>query len=109
MAVAIYARFFGPKWAKIAIFDVFDPFLGLNMGSITKNDKITIMWDKYLDVLGNSSQEKNFPHYFVCLPPMGPDVSYVKYIYLPILPKWQHFKMKLPNFENFSLFSKFRI
>ena len=104
----IYARFFGPKWAKMAIFDVFDPFLGLNMGSITKNDKIIIMWDKYLDALGNS-REKKFPHHFVCLPPMGPYASYVKHIYLPILPKWQHFKMKLPNFKNFSTFSKFRI
>ena len=100
MVVYIYARFFGPKWAKIAIFDVFDSFSGLNMGSITKNDKITIMWDKYLDVLGNS-REKNFPHYFVCLPPMGPYVSYVKYIYLHILPKWQHFKMNLANFKFF--------
>jgi len=108
MAVYIYARFFGPKWAKIAIFDVFDPILGLNMGSITKNDKITIMWDKYLDVLGNS-REKKFPRHFVCLPPIGPYISYVKYIYLPILPKWQHFKMKLANFKNFSTFSKFHI
>ena len=77
MAVDIYARFFGQKWGKIAIFDVFDPFLGLNMGSITKNDKITIVWDKYLDVLGNS-REKNFSHDFVCLPPMGPYASCVK-------------------------------
>ena len=86
MTVYIYARFFGPKWAKIAIFDVFDPFLGLNMRSITKNDKITIMWDKYLDVLGNS-REKNFPHHLVCLLPMGPYGLCVKYIYLPMLPK----------------------
>ena len=54
----IYAPYFGPKWAKMAIFDVFDPFLGLNMGSITKNDKTTIMRDKYLDVLGNSREKK---------------------------------------------------
>ena len=58
MENSIYAPYFGPKWAKIAIFDVFDPILGLNMGSITKNDKITIMWDKYLDVLGNSREKK---------------------------------------------------
>jgi len=58
---------FWPKLAKIAIFDVFDPFLGLNMGSITKNDKTTIMRDKYLDILGKS-REKNFFHHFVCLP-----------------------------------------
>ena len=99
----IYAPYFGPKWAKMAIFDVFDPFLGLNMGSITKNDKTTIMRDKYLDVLGNS-REKNFFHHFVCLPPLGPYVSYVKYIYLAILPKWPNFKMKLANFKNFSTF-----
>ena len=105
---SIYAPYFGPKWAKMAIFDVFDPFLEPNMASITKNDKITIMWDKYLDALGNS-REKKFSHHFVCLPPMGPYASYVKHIYLPILPKWQHFKMKLPNFKNFSTFSKFRI
>ena len=48
---------FWPKLAKIAIFDVFDPFLGLNMGSITKNDKTTIMRDKYLDVLGKSREK----------------------------------------------------
>ena len=60
MEVNIYVPFLGPKWAKIAIFDVFDPFLGLNMGSTTKNDKTTIMGDKYLDVLGNS-REKIFP------------------------------------------------
>ena len=68
MAVAFYARFFGPKWAKISIFDVFDPFLGLNMGSITKNDKTTIMRDKYLDVLGRC-REKQILHHFVYLPP----------------------------------------
>ena len=61
-------KIFWPKLAKIAIFDVFGSFLGLNMGSITKNDKITIMRDKYLDVLGQS-REKIFLHYFVCLPP----------------------------------------
>ena len=48
---------FWPKLAKIAIFDVFDPFLGLNMGSITKNDKTTIMRDKYLDILGKSREK----------------------------------------------------
>ena len=70
MAMHIYARFFCPKWAKIAIFDVFDLFLGLNMGSITKNDKITIMWDKYPDALGNS-REKKFSHHFVFYPLWG--------------------------------------
>ena len=77
----------------------------LNMGSITKNDKTTIMRDKYLDILGKS-REKNFSHHFVCLHPMRPYASCVKYIYLPILPKWQHFKMKLTNFKTFSSFLK---
>ena len=58
--MSIYASYFGPKCAKMNIFDVFDPFLEPNMASITKNDKITIMWDKYLDALGNS-REKKFP------------------------------------------------
>ena len=62
------APFFWHKLTKIAIFDDFYPFLGLNIGSITKNDKTTIMRDKYLDVLGQS-REKIFLHYFVCLPP----------------------------------------
>jgi len=44
----------------MAIFDVFDPFLEPNMGSFTKNDKTTIMQDKYFDVLGNL-REKKFP------------------------------------------------
>ena len=30
----IYARFFGPKWAKMAIFDVFDQFLEPNMAGV---------------------------------------------------------------------------
>jgi len=58
MKMSIYASYFGPKCAKMNIFDVFDPFLEPNMASITKNDKTTIMRDKYLDVL-NNSREKN--------------------------------------------------
>jgi hypothetical protein len=56
------------KISKNSDFDVFDPFLGLNMGSITKNEKNTIMRDKNLDILGKS-REKKFFHHFVCLPP----------------------------------------
>lgn len=54
MEVAIYAPYFDPKWAKMAIFDVFDSFLEPNIAPITKNDKTTIMRDKCLDALGNS-------------------------------------------------------
>ena len=54
MKDGIYAPYLGPKWAKMAICYVFDPFLEANLASITKNDKTIIMWDKYFNILGNS-------------------------------------------------------
>ena len=89
----------------MAIFDVFDPFLGLNMGSITKNDKTTIMRDKYLDVLGNSREKKFFPP--LCLfTPYGA-ICFVSKIYIfAYIAKMATFQNEVAQLQKFFNFFK---
>ena len=74
---------FWPKMGKNSNFWRFWPIFRAKYEVYNQKWQNHHMWDKYLNVLGNS-REKNFSHHFVCLPPMGPYASYVKYIYLAI-------------------------